>query len=340
MYELYYWITSDSVLPIVFLVLMGISMLVYALLDGYDLGVGILMLNRPEWQRDQMIASIGPFWDANETWLVLGVGILLVAFPVAHGVVLGTLYIPVVLMLAGLILRGVSFDFRAKAGVAQVRLWDLLFGLGSLLTSATQGYMLGQYIIGFSNSFGGIVFSILSAVCVTCAYVLIGACWLVLKTQDELKIIALKRAKLTVPLVGCGLLAVSIVNPLVSDRIASRWLSFPEVLWLSPLPLLSAAMLYFLYRNINGRLDDSHISSDALPFLIVVALFVMSFIGLAYSFYPYVVPNQLTAWDAASAPESLRVIFYGVVVVLPAIIAYTALSYWIFRGKAQSLRYV
>ena len=162
----------DDYLPVIFLGLMGLSMLLYALLDGFDLGTGLLMAGKSEQHRDQMISSIGPFWDANETWLVLGVGVLLVAFPVAHGVILGQLYIPVTLMLAGLILRGVSFDFRAKARAKHKNLWDWCFVVGSLLATLTQGYMLGCYITGFSQTIPATLFAILSALCVTSAYVL------------------------------------------------------------------------------------------------------------------------------------------------------------------------
>ena len=337
--EIWAWIISDAGLPLVFLVLMGVAMLLYAILDGYDLGVGLLMFNRPETERDFMIASIGPFWDANETWLVLGVGILLVAFPMAHGLVLGTLYLPVALMLAGLILRGVSFDFRAKARAQHKRLWDHLFSVGSLLTSLTQGYMLGQYIVGFTEGIGSIVFSLISAICVCAAYLLMGACWLVMKTEADLRNWAIRRARVAVPLVSSGLLLVSLVNPLVSERIFERWFVWPDMLWLIPLPLLSIVLLWWLWHSLGELEHGTARVGDGRPFVLALGVYVLSFAGLAYSFYPYIVPGQLTVWQAASAPEALRVIFWGVLVVLPAIGAYTALSYWIFRGKVRELSY-
>jgi len=207
---------TDSSLPVIFIGLMGVAMLLYAILDGYDLGTGILMYNQDESFRDQMIASIGPFWDANETWLVLGIGILLVAFPVAHGIILTKLYVPVSLMLAGLILRGVSFDFRAKAQSNQKGLWDRAFFAGSLTATLCQGYMLGSFITGFSNSVAAYLFCLLSALCVTAAYVLIGACWLVLKTEKALQQYAVKCGKYALMLTALGLISVSITNPLVS----------------------------------------------------------------------------------------------------------------------------
>ena len=179
--------TFDEALPVIFMVLMGISMLVYVISDGYDLGVGMLMHRATPAEKDVMIASIGPFWDANETWLVLGVGILLVAFPKAHGLVLTELYLPVMLMLIGLILRGVAFDFRVKAKAARKPMWDRLFFAGSTLASATQGWMLGRYISGFGEGWNYPLFAAAIAVALPMAYVLLGASWLIMKTDGELQ---------------------------------------------------------------------------------------------------------------------------------------------------------
>ena len=313
-------------------------MLLYTVLDGYDLGTGILMFSRSEPDRDRMIASIGPFWDANETWLVLGVGILLVAFPVAHGFILGTLYLPVTLMLAGLILRGVSFDFRAKAQAKHKNLWDFAFSAGSLLATLTQGYMLGQYITGFSTGLSAQLFAVLSALCVTSAYTLMGATWLILKTTDSLQQHAIRVAQRTVPLTALGLVAVSIVNPMVSPDIFQKWLSFPQFLLLAPLPLATAFVLYRLHRFL-GRMSTQVSQNEHMPFLMTISIFVLAFAGLAYSFFPMIVPGQLTVWQAASAPDALRIILWGVVFTLPAILGYTALSYYVFRGKSTALTY-
>jgi len=328
----------DDFLPVIFLGLMGFAMLLYAILDGYDLGTGILMLGRREKQRDMMIASIGPFWDANETWLVLGVGILLVAFPAAHGLILTTLYTPVAIMLAGLILRGVSFDFRAKAQAAHKGAWDYAFFAGSLLATMSQGYMLGLYITGFSTNPSAVLFAILSALCVTSAYVLIGASWLILKTNGELQLYAIRSARRSVWFTALGLLAVSVVNPLVSDDIMTKWLSFPEALYLAPLPLLTVALLFTLHRLLR-KLELQTGKHELWPLVLTIGIFLLSFIGLAYSFYPMIVPGKLSVWDAGSAPASLRVILWGCVVVLPAILLYTLLSYYIFRGKTTELSY-
>jgi len=315
----------DDALPVIFLGLMGLAMLLYAILDGYDLGTGILMIGRPEQHRDVMIASIGPFWDANETWLVLGVGILLVAFPSAHGLILTTLYTPVAIMLAGLILRGVSFDFRAKAQSKHKSTWDRAFFIGSLLATLSQGYMLGLYITGFSTSLSAVLFALLSAICVSSAYVLIGACWLILKTSGDVQTYAIKAARRSVVLTAAGLFAVSIANPLVSNEIMEKWFGFPNTLFLAPLPLLTITLLFTLYR-ILGKLAQQQVKYEAWPLIITICIFLLSFIGLAYSFYPMIVPGQLSVWDAGSSPASLRIILWGCIVVLPAILMYTAIS--------------
>ena len=329
---------SDDYLPVIFLGLMGLSMLLYALLDGFDLGTGLLMAGKSEQHRDQMISSIGPFWDANETWLVLGVGVLLVAFPVAHGVILGQLYIPVTLMLAGLILRGVSFDFRAKARAKHKNLWDWCFVVGSLLATLTQGYMLGCYITGFSQTIPATLFAILSALCVTSAYVLMGASWLILKTTGDLQKSAIESARRSVLLTTLGLIAVSVVNPMVSPELFEKWLSTPLVYYLAPLPIATAALLAGLYRLLNRFSDDPN-ASELRPLVMTTGVFILAFAGLAYSFFPMVVPGQLTVWDAAASPEALRVILWGCVFSLPTILGYTVLSYYLFRGKTTELSY-
>ncbi len=325
-------------LPVVFLGLMGVAMLLYAILDGYDLGIGILMMGESEPNRDRMIAAIGPFWDANETWLVLGVGVLLVAFPSAHGLILSTLYLPVSIMLAGLILRGVSFDFRAKVGDKHKNLWDRLFSLGSIMATLSQGYMLGQYIVGFDSGFYATLFSWASAFCVSFAYVMIGACWLVLKTSDDLQASAVRWARIALVVTAIGLVLVSVINPLASDAIYSKWLSWPQIGLLAPLPLTTMILISVMYRHLRVMPYENDRLSW-LPFVLCIGIYVLAFAGLAYSFYPFIIPQQMTVWDAAAAPESLRVVLLGCAVVLPAIFFYTALSYWIFRGKSTALSY-
>lgn len=325
-------------LPLVFALLMGLSILIYVVLDGFDLGVGVLFPFADADERDRMVASIGPFWDANETWLVLAIGLLLVAFPAAHGTILTALYLPVALLLIGLILRGVAFEFRAKAPASHKPLWNVAFFVGSLMASLTQGFMLGLYIMGLDYSAETIAFALLTSVCLTAGYAFIGACWLILKTEGRLQARAVAWAKRGLVGVVAGIAAVSLASPLVSPRIFDKWFSVPEVLLLAPLPLVSAGLVVLLFVSLRHLPDDGERWSW-IPFVTATVLFALAFAGLAYSFYPYVVPERMTIYEAASAPESLFIIFVGTCFVLPAIIGYTVLSYTVFRGKARELRY-
>ncbi|WP_448547996.1 cytochrome d ubiquinol oxidase subunit II [Thalassotalea fusca] len=325
-------------LPIVFVSLMGLSFLVYAILDGYDLGVGVLLPRNSQSQRDSMIYSIGPFWDANETWLVLAVGLLLIAFPVAHSIILQQLYLPVAFMLAGLIIRGVSFDFRTKAPSHEKSRWDLAFKLGSLMATLSQGYMLGQFITGFTSSVESTMFSLLSAVCVTAGYCYIGACWLVMKTEGELQVRAARWARITNILMGVGIVAVCIANLTIDQQIQEKWLGFPQVFILVPITVLFG----FTFVTTHLYLKRVPVKDDIgcwYPFSAAVVIFTLCFCGLAYSFYPYIVPNKMTIFDAASSRESLMVIFGGAVIVLPIIIGYTIFAYRVFSGKTSKLNY-
>jgi len=291
-----------------------------------------------ERQRDTMIASIGPFWDANETWLVLAIGLLLIAFPVAHSIVLTNLYIPAAIMLIGLIMRGVAFDFRAKAAVDHKLAWDRTFKLGSLLTTLTQGYMLGQYVMGFEQGWAAQLFCLLSAIGVTAAYTYIGATWLVMKTEQDLQQRAIRWAKNAGRAALVGVVTVCVINPLVNPGVFDRWFTFPLVMFVLLIPVL--CLLGFVANDILLRrlpkAGDRHCS---LPFYIVVGIFILSFTGLAFSFFPEIVPGQLNIWEAASARESLQFILVGAVIVVPVILLYTAFSYRVFRGKATDLHY-
>lgn len=325
-------------LPWAFASLMGFSILVYVVLDGFDLGVGILFPLATPADQDRMIGSIGPFWDANETWLVLAVGLLLVAFPVAHGMILTALYLPVFLMLVGLILRGVAFEFRAKARDRHKRLWNRLFFVGSLMTALAQGFMLGLYIMGLEQTPATYAFATLTAVFLAVGYSFIGAAWLIHKTEGPLQAKALRWGRESLWGVILGIGAVSLVTPLVSTRLFDKWLSFPEVVFLAPLPVLSGLLILWLWRMLRAM----PFAGDArswLPFAVATALFALAYLGMAYSFYPYVVPERLTIYEAAAAPESLLIIFVGACVVVPVIAGYSVLAYTIFRGKATELRY-
>ncbi len=325
-------------LPWAFASLMGLSILIYVVLDGFDLGVGILfpLADRPE--QDRMIGSIGPFWDANETWLVLAVGLLLVAFPQAHGMILSSLYLPVFVMLVGLILRGVAFEFRAKVQDHHKRLWNRLFFTGSLMAALAQGFMLGLYIMGLEMTPATYGFAALTAVFLAVGYSFIGSTWLVHKTEGALQLKALRWARQSLWGVILGIAAVSVATPLVSPRIFGKWFSFPEILWLAPLPLISGSLIVGLWMMLR-RMPFARDRRSWLPFAASSGLFALAYIGLAYSFYPYVVPEQLTIYEAAAAPGSLLIILVGACFVVPVIIGYSALSYIIFRGKATELRY-
>jgi cytochrome d ubiquinol oxidase subunit II len=327
-----------TTLPVIFAGLMGVSILLYVILDGFDLGVGLLFPFAEPDERDRMVASIGPFWDANETWLVLAIGILLVAFPTAHGVILTALYLPVAVMLIGLILRGVAFEFRAKAPLSQKPSWDRAFFAGSLMASGSQGFMLGMYVMGLEWTWFHVAFATLTAGALTVAYSFIGAAWTILKADGALQIKAVSWARGGIWGMALGLGAVSVATPFVSPRIFDRWFSFPDVMMLAPLPLVSLALVALLWKSLQ-HLPTKGDHFAWFPFAGASALMGMGFFGMAYSFYPYVVPERLTIYEAAISPESLTIIFYGTLFVLPIILAYTVLSYTVFRGKATSLTY-
>jgi cytochrome d ubiquinol oxidase subunit II len=335
-------LSNGGWLPVVFMALMGLAMLAYVVLDGYDLGVGILLRRADDAQKDIMISSIGPFWDANETWLVLGVGILLVAFPAAHGIILGSLYMPVAMMLAGLILRGVAFDFRVKARAQHKPTWNNVFYAGSLVASFSQGLMLGFYIVGFQNGWQHWLFALFCGIALLAGYALLGAGWLLMKTEGALQMRAVGWARASLWLTGAGIAAVSIVTPMVSVRIFDKWFSLPNVFLLLPIPIATAALFFTVDRSLRRlpvRLKDGNEYGAWVPFACTVGMFVLAFYGLAYSLFPYLVVDRLDIWQAASAPESLMVILVGALVVLPAIIGYTIYAYRVFWGKAKELTY-
>ena len=327
----------DEALPVIFMALMGLSMLIYVISDGYDLGVGLLMPRATPAEKDVLIASIGPFWDANETWLVLGVGILLVAFPKAHGAVLSQLYLPVTFMLIGLILRGVAFDFRVKAKVLRKPMWDTLFFAGSMIASLSQGWMLGRYISGFGEGWNYPLFAAAIALALPAAYALLGAAWLVMKTEGDLQEKAIHWARLAWWPVVIGMLLISLATPWISQTVRERWFALPEIIALMVIPAVTGVALVVA----RVVLDKAIVRRELcwLPFVLLIAVFVLGFVGLAYSIYPFVVIDKMTIWQAASSPAALKVILIGVCISVPAIAAYTVFSYWVFRGKATELKY-
>jgi cytochrome bd ubiquinol oxidase subunit II len=327
-----------TLLPLISAGLMGLAILVYVILDGFDLGIGILFAAADDHEKDVMISAIGPFWDANETWLVLAVGLLLVAFPVAHGVILTALYIPVALLLVGLILRGVAFDFRAKVPTHRKGRWNRLFLAGSVIASLAQGYMLGVYVLGLGSSWGAMAFGGLVALCLAAAYAAMGSAWLIYKTEGELQKKAVRWLRAALVLTALGMAAVSLATPFASPRIFDRWFVLPEMIYLSPLPILSAVLFASLWWQ-TFHLPKPNDRHSLLPFLTLALIFVLGFAGLAWSFYPFVVPDRLTIWQAASAPESLAVILVGTAFVLPIIIFASVYVYRVFGGKATELSY-
>ena len=323
-------------LPVVFMGLLAFALLAYVLLDGFDLGVGILLAHsRQTAEQDTMLASVGTFWDANETWLVLGGGVLLVAFPFGYGDILTALYLPATCLLFGLILRGVAFDFRAKLPVRRQRLWTHLFWLGSVLAAAAQGYMLGGVVTGHHPGLHYQLFSAFVGACFVAAYALLGATWLIMKTEGELQRRAVRWARRTAWLTAAAVAAVSVTMPLMSRAILHKWLVLPDMLLLAPVPLvtlLAFALLEFTLRRLP--LPDDRLCW--LPFALVVTIVVCAFIGLGYSLFPYLIMDRLTIWQGAAAVGSLRIVLWGTAVVLPVIVAYNAYAYWVFRGKAAS----
>ena len=328
----------ETALPLIFMSIMGFALLLYVILDGYDLGIGMLLPLASGAEKDTMIAAIGPFWDANETWLVLGIGVLLIAFPAAYGLVLTSLYLPVTIMLIGLILRGVSFDFRVKANVTQKRMWNRAFAAGSLIAACAQGWMLGSYITGLRPGPVSLAFSALIAVTMPALYIVLGAGWLMIKTEGQLFDKAARWGRNAMPAMGLALLAISISTPIVSETIAAKWFSLPNFIGLAPIPITTTIAFGVVYRVLY-RPEIARAGFAWLVMAGTIVMCVMAALGLAYSLYPYVVLDRLTIWDAAAATGSLKFVFVGVAIVIPFTLAYTVFVYRVFRGKATHLSY-
>lgn len=329
--------TWPQIAPLIFMGLLGFALFIYVVLDGFDLGVGLLMHRATPEERNVMVASIGPFWDANETWLVLGISILLIALPKAYAIILGNLYIPVAFMLIGLILRGVAFDFRIKARVEHQLGWNYIFIFGSSLAAVTQGWMLGRYVTGFAEGWQFTLFTIAIALAVPATYTLLGACWLILKTENELQQRAVHWAKIGWFPVVIGMILISLATPWVSPIVRDRWFALPQFIGLLPIPLSTATALIAL----RWTLHLPRVRDDLcwLPFGLLVGALLMGALGLAYSLYPYAIIGQMTAWQAASSTEALNVILIGAAITIPAILAYTMFAFWVFRGKVRELTY-
>jgi cytochrome d ubiquinol oxidase subunit II len=332
-------------LPLIWggIIIFGITM--YVLLDGFSLGIGILFpfkTNADE--RDRMMGSVVPVWDGNQTWLVLGGTSLFAAFPEAFALLLSILYLPLIVMVIALVFRGVAFEFRFKAERDEVwrTIWDWSFIGGSITAAFCQGVVLGAYVLGFNiegrRYVGGALdwltpFSLMTGVAVVCGYALLGACWLLIKTEGDLQDWA-RRAALKLLIVMLVFVAlVSLWTPLADSSIAQRWFNWPNLLYLSPVPLLTAAVAIALYnalRRLALRRGREH-----SPFLLCVALYLLTLAGLAISLWPYIVPRSLTIWQVASPPESQVFILVGVAIIIPIILLYTGHAYYVFRGKVS-----
>ncbi|MCS4533481.1 cytochrome d ubiquinol oxidase subunit II [Neisseria montereyensis] len=324
-------------LPLVFLGLLGFVMTVYVVLDGFDLGVGMLMPRAAADEQNVMVGSIGPFWDANETWLVLGAGVLFIAFPKANTIVLGNLYLPATFMLFALIVRGAAFDFRVKADDNHKPLWNIGFMLGSAAMALTQGWMLGRYVTAFGTRMTDYLFALGIMATVPAVYVLLAACWLIAKTEGSLQHKARHWANQAWwPVVGC-LLLISLATPYISHSIFQRWFTWPNLLWLAPIPLLSV----FCLLRAKLLLGKEEILSGRFwqPFVLVITALILCAIGLGISVFPYAVIGELTAWEAAASTPTLVVTLIGVCITVPFIIGYSIFAYWAFRGKASNLTY-
>jgi len=324
-------------LPLIWYGLIGTAIFLYVLLDGFDLGVGILFPFAPTDKcRDRMMNSVAPFWDGNETWLVLGGGGLLAAFPLAYAVIMPALYIPVIVMLLGLIFRGVAFEFRFKAEENTRRIWDYSFHFGSLLAAFMQGVIVGAVVQGIEvsgRSFAGGTFdwlnaySLMTGVAVIFGYALLGGTWLVMKTEDETQEWARKTAAYTLWYQAIFLAVVSISMPIMNADIRALWFSLPNFFFLLPIPAASLILLIIIWR-------DLHNGNEARPFFLSFGLFFTGYIGLAISMWPYIVPFEITYSEAAAAPESQSLLLVGTVILLPVILGYVGYCYYLFRGKA------
>ena len=331
---------SQSIdLPLIWGLLIGTAVLVYVLLDGFDLGIGILFPFAPSDKcRDRMMNSIAPFWDGNETWLVLGGGGLFAAFPLAYAILMPAFYIPIILMLLGLIMRGVAFEFRFKASKKSRHIWDQAFHFGSLGAAFSQGLILGAFVQGVEvngRHFSGgpfdwvTGFSVMTGMAVVCGYALLGATWLVMKTQDITQTWARDVASYVLVFVGLFMGIVSICTPFMNKQIQAFWLTTPNIYFLALIPLITSCLFLLIWHDLRQK------KAEYRPFLSSIFLFLMGYLGLGLSLFPWIIPFQYNIWQAAASGPSLSLMLVGVVPLLPLILGYTAYCYYIFRGKSS-----
>lgn len=325
-------------LPLIWGLIIATAVFLYVILDGFDLGCGILFPFAPSDKcRSRIMNSIAPFWDGNETWLVLGGGGLFVAFPVAYSILMPAFYLPIILMLMGLIFRGIAFEFRFKAANKDRKIWDISFHLGSLLAAFMQGVILGNFIQGVEvdgRSFagGGLDwangFAITTGIAMIFGYALLGATWLIMKTEDSTNSWARRMARYVLGFVAFFMIIVSISMPFIDERILELWFSIPNIFYLLPIPTLTAIAFIALWKDLGNK------DHEVRPFILSLSLFLLAYIGFGISLYPWIVPFEFTLWQAAAAPTSQSITLIGTAIMLPIILAYTAFCYYIFRGKS------
>jgi cytochrome d ubiquinol oxidase subunit II len=322
----------------VWTLILGAGIFFYVLLDGFDLGVGILYNFMPDTRsRNLVMNAIAPVWDGNETWLVLGGVAMLAAFPLAFAILIPALYFPILVMLLALVFRGVAFEFRFRDAEHKT-FWDHGFFYGSLIATMAQGMMLGAFIQGFKVEgrvfAGGALdfltpFSVLTGIALVFGYALLGAGWLVLKTEDDIQARARRYGRVCLVAVVIGIVVVSLWTPLASDAVFSRWFSWPNILTLSPVPIATALVAWATWRALGG-------ASQSGGFIGAVGLFALSYIGIAISLFPMIVPHHYTLTQAASPPGTQAFLLVGTLFLLPVIFFYSGWSYWVFRGKVRA----
>jgi cytochrome d ubiquinol oxidase subunit II len=326
-------------LPLVWAAILAVAVTLYVILDGFGLGLGILFHAAPEEERrDLMMNTIAPFWDGNQTWLIMGGGGLFVAFPKAYSVIMPGLYLPIIVMLLALVFRGVAFEYRWVAKPKH-HMWDLAFSWGALVATFSQGVVLGGLLQGITvqdGQFAGGAFDWLTPFALLCgvglvgAYALLGTTWLIYKTDGAMQRWARYKANSALLFVIAATAAISLYTPFSVPGIWERWFSWPNILFLSPVPVLTAIAAYVCWQGIE---DDA---SDAKAFIAAIALFLLGLIGLVISNVPYLVPRTMTVWEAAAPPSSQMFMLVGTLLMLPIILGYTAFVYWTFRGKVRA----
>jgi len=325
-------------LAIIWAFIIAFAVFVYIVMDGFDLGLGILFPFFPDKaDRDVIMNSVAPVWDGNETWLVLGGGGLMAAFPLAYAVLMPALYTPMIAMLIGLIFRGVAFEFRWRSQRERNR-WDLAFAGGSLVAALAQGIALGAILqgvhVGGRHYAGGwwdwlTPFSILTGVSLVIGYALLGASWLIMKTEGSLRDKAYQMAWVLLVAMLAAIGAVSMATPFLHIQYTQRWFTWPNIILTAPVPIAVAGVTVLLLRSLANKYDYQ-------PFFLTLLLFLLSYAGLGISMYPYIVPQSITIWEAASPVSSQLFMLVGVAILVPLILGYTAWAYWVFRGKVRA----